>query len=90
MGYLRRNPDDGPDFNTLNGFHFWLDKLNLQTFAGGDPHFARQEMIRAFITSPEYTKRFYDDPHCGQPAAAEEEPPPDEPWGDPCGGGMIC
>jgi Subtilase family/Domain of unknown function (DUF4214) len=91
MGYLRRNPDDAPNFNDLGGFNFWLDKLNDQTFAGGNPELARHEMIRAFITSPEYGERFFKGPHCGQPAPPAEEPPIDGPgdWGG-CGNGMIC
>ena len=27
FGYLRRNPDDAPDFD-LKGFNFWRDRLN--------------------------------------------------------------
>ena len=27
FGYLRRNPNDAPDFN-YNGYNFWLNKLN--------------------------------------------------------------
>jgi hypothetical protein len=65
MGYLRRNPDDPPNFNDLGGFNFWLDKINEQTFVGGNPELARHEMIRAFITSPEYGERFFKGPHCG-------------------------
>ena len=52
FGYLRRNPDDAPDGN-LNGFNFWLTKLNN---FGGD--FRRAEMVKAFISSLEYRKRF--------------------------------
>lgn len=67
MGYLRRNPDDAPDFNSLDGYNFWLNKLNTQTF-GGDEEGARNEMVKAFIVSIEYKARFFADPHCGQPA----------------------
>jgi hypothetical protein len=52
FGYLRRNPDDAPDVN-FNGFHFWLGKLNA---SGGD--FRRAEMVRAFLESIEYRRRF--------------------------------
>jgi subtilisin len=53
-GYLRRNPNDAPEVS-LNyaGWKFWLDKLNQ---FGGD--FVRAEMVKAFITSDEYRKRF--------------------------------
>jgi hypothetical protein len=52
FGYLRRNPDDPPD-NNLNGYNFWLGKLNQ--FNG---NFVDAEMVKAFITSPEYRQRF--------------------------------
>ena len=52
FGYLRRNPDDPPD-NNLNGYNFWLNKLNQ--FNG---NFVDAEMVKAFITSPEYRQRF--------------------------------
>ena len=52
FGYLRRNPDDGPD-NNLDGFNFWLNKLNEHN---GD--FVSAEMVRAFINSIEYRQRF--------------------------------
>jgi Tol biopolymer transport system component len=52
FGYLRRNPADPPD-NNLNGYNFWLNKLNQ---FGGD--FRRAEMVKAFITSSEYRRRF--------------------------------
>jgi hypothetical protein len=50
-GYLRRNPDDAPD-NDFSGFDFWLSKLNQF----GD--YRSAEMVKAFITSSEYRKRF--------------------------------
>jgi hypothetical protein len=57
FGYLRRNPDDigfnGQPDPTFEGFRFWLQKLNEN---GGD--FRRAEMVRAFITSIEYRRRF--------------------------------
>jgi Reprolysin family propeptide./Reprolysin (M12B) family zinc metalloprotease./Calx-beta domain./Bacterial pre-peptidase C-terminal domain. len=52
FGYLRRNPNDLPDTN-FNGFDFWLTKLNQ--FNG---NFIQAEMVKAFITSSEYTQRF--------------------------------
>jgi hypothetical protein len=52
FGYLRRNPDDPPDGN-LNGFNFWLNKLNQ--FNGS---FINAEMVKAFISSIEYRRRF--------------------------------
>ncbi len=52
FGYLRRNPDDAPDFN-FGGYQFWLDKL---ISFGGD--YVRSEMVRSFIVSQEYRKRF--------------------------------
>jgi hypothetical protein len=52
FGYLRRNPDDGPD-NNLDGFSFWLNKLNEHN---GD--FVSAEMVRAFLNSTEYRQRF--------------------------------
>jgi subtilisin family serine protease len=52
FGYLRRNPDDLPDTD-FSGFNFWLGKLN--DFNGD---FVQAEMVKAFITSIEYRKRF--------------------------------
>jgi uncharacterized protein (TIGR03118 family) len=52
FGYLRRNPDDPPD-NNLTGYNFWLNKLNS---ANGD--YIKSEMVKAFITSTEYRRRF--------------------------------
>jgi hypothetical protein len=52
FGYLRRNPDSGPD-SDYTGYDFWLGKLNQ---FGGD--FRRAEMVRAFIESAEYRARF--------------------------------
>jgi len=52
FGYLRRNADDPPD-NNLDGLNFWLNKLN--TFNG---NFVDAEMVKAFISSIEYRKRF--------------------------------
>ena len=52
FGYLRRNPTDAPD-NNLDGYNFWLGKLNSH---GGDFHAA--EMVRSFLVSDEYKNRF--------------------------------
>jgi photosystem II stability/assembly factor-like uncharacterized protein len=52
FGYLRRNPDDAPD-NNLDGYNFWLNKLNQF-----DGNFINAEMVKAFITSGEYRQRF--------------------------------
>jgi len=57
FGYLRRNPDDigfdgNPDPN-FDGLNFWLNKLNQ--FNG---NFIDAEMVKAFISSIEYRRRF--------------------------------
>jgi hypothetical protein len=52
FGYLRRDPDAAPDTD-FRGYNFWLGKLN--DFNG---NFVNAEMVKAFITSLEYTKRF--------------------------------
>ena len=52
FGYLRRNPDDPPDTD-FSGYDFWLAKLNS---FGGD--YRRAEMVKAFIGSTEYRRRF--------------------------------
>ncbi|HEY0169531.1 MAG TPA: Calx-beta domain-containing protein [Pyrinomonadaceae bacterium] len=51
-GYLRRNPTDAPNTDD-SGYQFWLGKLNE---FGGD--YVRAEMVKAFITSDEYQRRF--------------------------------
>jgi pimeloyl-ACP methyl ester carboxylesterase len=51
-GYLRRNPDD-PQDTDFRGWKFWLDKLNQ--FGG---NFVNAEMVKAFISSDEYRRRF--------------------------------
>jgi hypothetical protein len=51
-GYLRRSPTDPPDNNPY-GFDFWLKKLD--DFNGD---YIRAEMVKAFISSDEYRKRF--------------------------------
>ena len=45
FGYLRRNPDDAPDYD-LKGFNFWRDRLN----SWGD----YRTISRAFMESDEY------------------------------------
>jgi hypothetical protein len=65
IGYLRRNPDDAPD-NSFSGFDFWLTKMESFSLPGEDVRNAntaqrrvqRAEMVRAFIVSDEYRKRF--------------------------------
>jgi hypothetical protein len=52
FGYLRRNPNDLPDSN-FSGFDFWLNKLNQ---FNGD--YLQAEMVKAFLSSLEYRKRF--------------------------------
>jgi hypothetical protein len=52
FGYLRRNPNDLPD-SDHTGFEFWLNKLNQ--FNGS---YVNAEMVKAFISSIEYRKRF--------------------------------
>ncbi len=52
FGYLRRNPNDAPDVN-FDGFDFWLNKLNQ--FNG---NFVQAEMVKAFISSNEFRRRF--------------------------------
>ena len=52
FGYLGRNPNDFPDAD-YSGYDFWLTKLNQ--FNG---NFQNAEMVKAFITSAEYRRRF--------------------------------
>ena len=52
FGYLRRDPDSGPD-SDLSGYYFWLTKLNA---FNGD--YLQAEMVKAFLTSIEYRTRF--------------------------------
>jgi hypothetical protein len=52
VGYLRRAPADPPD-NSLDGFNFWLAKLNSHN---GD--FVSAEMVKSFIVSGDYRSRF--------------------------------
>lgn len=59
--YLRRNPDDAPDYN-FDGFNFWLGDLNNCTGPedGGardtDPCY--NHIVEAFLVSTEYRSRF--------------------------------
>lgn len=52
FGYLRRNPNDAPDTD-YQGYDFWLTKLN--SFNGD---FAKADMVKAFLLSTEYRRRF--------------------------------
>jgi hypothetical protein len=54
FGYLRRDPDAAPEANlNFDGYNFWLGKLN--EFNG---NFIQAEMVKAFLESIEYRKRF--------------------------------
>jgi hypothetical protein len=76
FGYLRRNPDDEPDFS-FAGYDFWLAKLNQLSLAGEDMRDPAQalsrinqaEMVRAFIESFEYRQRFGGAPTGNQTGA---------------------
>ncbi len=52
FGYLRRDPNSGPDAD-FGGYNFWLGKLNQ---FNGD--YLKAEMVKAFIDSNEYRSRF--------------------------------
>ncbi len=52
FGYLRRNPNSGPDTD-YTGYDFWLTKLNQ--FNG---NYIQAEMVKAFLSSIEYRQRF--------------------------------
>ncbi|MET0624987.1 MAG: Calx-beta domain-containing protein [Pyrinomonadaceae bacterium] len=52
FGYLRRAPNAMPDVD-FTGYNFWLGKLN--EFQG---NYINAEMVKAFINSAEYRKRF--------------------------------
>jgi Metallo-peptidase family M12 len=52
FGYLRRNANDTPD-SDYSGYDFWLTKLNQ---FNGD--YVGAEMVKAFLTSTEYRRRF--------------------------------
>jgi len=54
FGYLRRNPNDAPEATLdFQGYNFWLNKLN--SFNGD---FVAAEMVKAFLSSNEYRRRF--------------------------------
>jgi hypothetical protein len=59
FGYLRRNPNDAPDTD-YTGYDFWLTKLNNFTQPGDDVlvRVQKADMVKAFIVSGEYRKRF--------------------------------
>jgi len=51
---LRRNPNDAPESGlNFDGYTFWLNKLNQ---FNGD--FVQAEMVKAFLSSSEYRRRF--------------------------------
>ncbi|HSS22426.1 MAG TPA: right-handed parallel beta-helix repeat-containing protein [Pyrinomonadaceae bacterium] len=52
FGYLRRDPNSGPDVD-YSGFNFWLNKLD--NFNGD---YQRAEMVKAFLVAGEYRRRF--------------------------------
>jgi hypothetical protein len=52
FGYLRRDPNSGPD-SDYTGYDFWLSKMNQ--FNGS---YQNAEMVKAFISSIEYRGRF--------------------------------
>jgi uncharacterized protein (TIGR03437 family) len=52
FGYLRRDPNSGNDHDHT-GYEFWLTKLNQ--FSG---NFVNAEMVKAFLDSAEYKRRF--------------------------------
>jgi hypothetical protein len=76
FGYLRRNPDDAPDAN-FSGYDFWLNKMNTFSVPGENvrdeavalARVRRAEMVRAFIESFEYRRRFH-----GAPGGNQEGP----------------
>jgi hypothetical protein len=52
FGYLHRNPDEGPDPD-FSGFEFWLAQLNRH-----NGNYVTAELVKAFILSLEYRRRF--------------------------------
>jgi len=52
FGYLRRNPNEAPDMN-FDGYNFWLEKLDRF-----NSNYEQAEMVKAFIQSLEYRRRF--------------------------------
>ncbi len=59
FGYMRRNPNDPQDID-YTGYDFWLIKLNSFTLPGDNVmvRVQKAEMVKAFIVSAEYRKRF--------------------------------
>jgi len=54
FGYLRRNPNDAPESGLdYGGYNFWLGKLN-----GTNGDYIAAEMVKAFLSAPEYNQRF--------------------------------
>jgi hypothetical protein len=54
FGCLRRNPNDAPEATLdFSGYNFWLGKLS--SFNG---NFTGAEMLKAFLSSSEYRRRF--------------------------------
>jgi len=54
FGYLRRNPNDAPESRLdYGGYNFWLGKLN-----GTNGDYIAAEMVKAFLSAPEYNQRF--------------------------------
>ena len=67
IGYLRRNPNDAPELTLdYQGYDFWLAKLNqfsdftrdVREEAEALGRVRRAEMVKSFITSSEYRRRF--------------------------------
>jgi hypothetical protein len=52
FGYLRRAPNDAPDTD-FSDSNFWMGKLDQ--FGG---NYIAAEMVKAFISSDEYVRRF--------------------------------
>jgi hypothetical protein len=52
FGYLRRDPNSGPDTD-YSGYEFWLGKLNQFNC-----NYINAEMVKAFISATEYRGRF--------------------------------
>ncbi len=52
FGYLRRDPNSGPEAS-FDGYNFWLNKLNQF-----NADYNKAEMVKAFISSGEYRQRF--------------------------------
>jgi hypothetical protein len=52
FGYLRRDPNSGPDTD-FSGYDSWLNKLDRF-----DGNFENAEMVKAFLASGEYLGRF--------------------------------